>query len=221
MESMGAYTADRAAALSGVPRSTVLQWARLRLLVPSVSASGVKRWSFTDLIALRAVYWLRRLRGPNLGVDILASAIGGVRQALESPPASSATLRRDRRLTILLDGEGSVYVDMSGRTESITEQIAASKLLDLTAPFPTTEGSHGPDLQRPRMDLRIAPGKLSGSPHVVGTRLETRALAALGRDGYGVGAIAALYPYVALSQITQALELEEQLRKNLSARAAA
>lgn len=38
----GAYQADRAAALSGVPLSTVHWWAREEILVPSISAQRVK-----------------------------------------------------------------------------------------------------------------------------------------------------------------------------------
>jgi uncharacterized protein (DUF433 family) len=69
-------------------------------------------------------------------------------------------------------------------------------------------------------DLRIVPGKLSGSPHVVHTRLETRALAALANDGFDVPALHRLYPYVSAPQIEQALDLERQLSDNLTKRAA-
>ena len=47
----GAYNAERAAALSGVPKSTVHYWARHGHLVPSV-ATRPRLWSFTDLLAL-------------------------------------------------------------------------------------------------------------------------------------------------------------------------
>lgn len=98
--------------------------------------------------------------------------------------------------------------------------VVSEELLDLIAPFPTAEGTRGPDLIAPRADLRIVPGKLSGSPHVVHTRLETRALAALALDGFDVARIQRLYPYVSGAQISQALELEQQLDDNLHKRAA-
>jgi hypothetical protein len=59
VDSRGAYPADRAAALSGVPLSTVHYWSRNGVLVPSVSAERVKLWSYADLLALRTIYWLR------------------------------------------------------------------------------------------------------------------------------------------------------------------
>lgn len=83
------------------------------------------------------------------------------------------------------------------------------------APFSTADGIRGPDLLKPRPDLRIIPGRVSGSPHIVDTRLETRALAALTSDGFDVAAIHRLYPYVTASQIDQALDLETQLADNL------
>jgi uncharacterized protein (DUF433 family) len=75
--------------------------------------------------------------------------------------------------------------------------------------------TRGPDLVRPRSELRILPGRVSGSPHVVNTRLETRALASLTSDGFGVDGIHRLYPYVTAVQIEQALDLESQLVDNL------
>ena len=55
-----AYTADRAAALAGVPLSTLHYWSRSGIWVPSVSSVKVKRWSYSDLLALRLIDWLRR-----------------------------------------------------------------------------------------------------------------------------------------------------------------
>ncbi len=89
----------------------------------------------------------------------------------------------------------------------------------LTAP--PDEGLRGPDLVRPRPDLRIVPGRLSGSPHVVHTRLETRAIYALNLDGLDSVAIRTLYPYVTEAQVAQALDLERQLEDNLAIRIAA
>jgi uncharacterized protein (DUF433 family) len=221
MEPTGAYTADRAAALSGVPRSTIHWWARQEILVPSVSASRVKLWSFADLMALRTIYWLRRRKTTELGVDIPATSMGAVREALGGLRQLDAPLWKDDRPTVLVDGEGKVYLDTPGGIQTVEGQIAAGELLDLIAPFSTVEGSRGPDLYRPRTELRIVPAKLSGSPHVVGTRVETRALAGLSREGYDADAIHALYPYLDRNQISQALELEDQLSKNLSVPVAA
>jgi uncharacterized protein (DUF433 family) len=93
--------------------------------------------------------------------------------------------------------------------------------IDLIAPFTTQEGLRGPNLMAPRPQLRIVPGRLSGSPHVVHTRLETRALFALHRDGLAATAIHTLYPFVTETQLAEALDLERQLEANLAIRDAA
>jgi MerR HTH family regulatory protein len=78
----GAYTADRAAALSGVPKSTVHYWARREILVPSISPERVKLWSYPDLMGLRIIYWLRHEKTGEDGQDIPASTMPQVERVL-------------------------------------------------------------------------------------------------------------------------------------------
>src|SRR5947209_1603727 len=80
----GAYAADRAAALSGVPRSTVHYWSRHDVLIPSVSPVKVKLWSYTDLMGLRTIYWLRQRKVTHDGWDIPATTMPVVRRALKA-----------------------------------------------------------------------------------------------------------------------------------------
>lgn len=56
----GCYEAKRAAALTGVPVSTVYYWAKNGIVVPSISPVREKLWSYADLMCLRIVSWLRR-----------------------------------------------------------------------------------------------------------------------------------------------------------------
>jgi uncharacterized protein (DUF433 family) len=220
MDAVGAYTADRAAALSGVPKSTIHWWARHDVLVPSVSASRVKLWSYADLMGLRVIYWLRQRKTTRLGVEIPRTSMPAVRRALKHLRDLELSLWEHDRPVLLVDTRGRLYVSHAKGVESPSRQVVGAPLLDLVAPFSTAEGTRGPDLATPRLDLRIVPGKLSGSPHVVHTRLETRALAALANDGFDVPAIQRLYPYVSAPQIEQALDLERQLSDNLTKRAA-
>ena len=108
------------------------------------------------------------------------------------------------------------YDYLGAGPETLAGQTLVRGTINLIAPFTTREGLHGPNLAVPRSELRIVPGRLSGSPHVVHTRLETRALFALRRDGLTDSAIRALYPYVSETQLAQALDLEEQLEANLA-----
>jgi len=88
-------------------------------------------------------------------------------------------------------------------------------MLDLLAPFTSREGLRGPDLSAPRPRLRIVPGKLGGSPHVLHTRLESQALGALAESGLAQAKIYRLYPDVEPAAIEDALDLERQLAQNL------
>jgi uncharacterized protein (DUF433 family) len=220
MDAIGAYTADRAAALSGVPKSTIHWWARHDVLVPRVSATKIMLWSYADLMGLRVIYWLRQRKTTELGVEIPRTSMRAVRRALSALNKLELSLFEDGRATILVDANGSVHVKHGASVHDLGGQTVSEALLDLIAPFMTPEGTRGPDLFSPRAELRIVPGKLSGSPHVVHTRLETRALGALAGDGYDLATIHRLYPYVSPSQIEQAIDLEDQLAANLGERAA-
>src|SRR5262245_4295076 len=196
MDPLGAYPADRAAALSGVPLSTIHWWARESILVPSVSATKQRLWSFADLMGLRTIYWLRRRKTTESGVDIPATSMGAVRAALASLADLNIPLWHGDRPTILVNGEGHVYLETPGGVQTVQGQVASGELLDLIAPFSSSEGARGPDLHHPRAQLRIVPGKLSGSPHIAGTRVETRAIASLFNEGYDATQVGDLYPYL-------------------------
>lgn len=218
----GVYTADRAAALSGVPRTTVHYWARKEYLVPSVSAERVKLWSYADLMGLRTIYWMRQPKRASDGKDIPRTAMPSVLRALSD--------LRDLDLGLWTeDGAPRVAVDRGGHVWLRTEPGAVETLhgqrpidedwLDLIEPFSTWEGTRGPNLQAPKPHLRIVPGKLSGSPHIVSTRIETIAISALRDRGLDHEKIHQLYPVVAPVAIAEAIDLEQQLRANLNAAA--
>jgi uncharacterized protein (DUF433 family) len=212
----GAYNADRAAALSGVPRSTVHYWARTELIAPSVSGERVKLWAYSDLMALRVVYWLRQRKTANTGAEIPPTSMKVIRRALGRLRELDAPLAQSRPGSLWVDGSGELYIRSNAGPETLTGQAVMPDAIDLIAPFTTREGLRGPDLASPRPQLRIVPGRLSGSPHIVHTRLETRALFALDRDGLDKAAILALYPYVTETQLAEAIDLERQLDANLA-----
>lgn len=217
----GAYDAERASALSGVPRSTIHYWARNAVLVPSVSETRVKLWSFADLMALRVIYWLRQKKTDAAGAEIPATGMRAIRRALKRVRELDEPLWHPEKTSIWIDTAGEVVVRGPEGPETIEGQGLLADTVNLVAPFTTHEGLHGPDLARPRPQVRIVPGKLSGSPHIVGTRLETRALYAMVRDGIDVGTVAALYPFASREQIAEAIDLETQLADNLAIRVAA
>jgi len=214
----GAYTADRAAALSGVPWSTVHYWARKEILVPSVSPSRVKLWSYTDLMGLRTISWLRQRKVSTTGWDVPATTMPAVRRALAALANLDVELWSE-------EGGPSVRVDLNGEIFILTDWGAErpdgarpldEDMLNLIEPF-QLRAARGPDLQRPRPNLRIVPGKLSGSPHIAHSRIETLAVAALADRGFDSEKISRLYPQVMPIALVEAVDLERQLTANLRA----
>jgi len=220
MAQRGAYPADRAAALSGVPLSKVHWWARHDVLVPSISAERIKLWSFADLMGLRIIYWLRQTKKTPDGAAAPRTAMPAVRRALGQLAELDLRLwSEDTGPAIAVDRRGNVLVLTGPNAEAPHRQRAlpagADELLRVTAPFQAIEGSRGPDLHAPRRRLRIVPGKLGGAPHVAHTRLESQALGALAESGLPADKIYRLYPDIEQGAIDDALDLERQLARNL------
>lgn len=215
--SSGAYPADRAAALAGIPKSTLHYWARTELVVPSVSRSKLKRWSYADLLELRLVDWLRHDKpgDPKIG----KTSIYRIRQTLERADELGQRLY-DHGLEVWVDHDGNlIFEGLEGLHIPLGKGIAQGLVdtkVDLVRPF-EAHGVRGPDLVRPRSSLRIVPGKLSGEPHVEETRIPTQMLAALSRRGLEPGQIVELYPPLDIENVQQALDLEVQLEHNLRA----
>lgn len=220
MVQRGAYAADRAAALSGVPLSTVHWWARHDVLVPSISAQRVKLWSYPDLMGLRIIYWLRQVKEAPDGAAVPRTTMPAVRRALAQLAELDLGLwSEERGPAVRVDRGGNVQVLSQPNPEARNRQraldVACEDLLDVIEPFSVADGSRGPDLVRPRPLLRIVPGKLGGSPHVVHTRLESQAVGALAAGGLPEAKIYRLYPDIEPRAIDDALDLERQLEQNL------
>lgn len=212
----GAYFADRAAALSGVPLSTVHDWARKDVLVPSISPERIKLWSYADLMGLRIIHWLRHAKVTEDGTEIPRTTMSAVKRALEQlAELDMALWTEESGPSVVVDRSGEILVSTQPHHEAAARQRVLDDELEVLAPFPSQNGLRGPDLVAPRPQLRIVPGKLGGSPHVVHTRLESQALGALVESGLPSAKVYRLYPAIERSAIDEALDLEKQLARNL------
>jgi len=211
----GCYDAGRAAALAGVPASTVYDWARKGVVVPSVSRARPKLWSYADLMALRIVYWLRH---PKFDLDaqrVPASPMQEVRCALlqlDDEGIDLWKLHEGRHLSpLLVRRNGQIVIDRDGSVSTLEGQgFIDREYLDVLGPFDADE-SWGPDLRRPMPHLRIVPGKLSGEPHLEDSRLTTSAVVALADRGFSVAQIQGMYPDESAEALSEAVELEHRL----------
>lgn len=218
LEATEAYPADRAAALAGVPKSTLHYWASHGIWRPSVSPERVRLWSLTDVVVLRIIYWLRR--ADKLVGDLVSplprTTMREVRAFLhEGVDPSRAHLYADHRGRI-------VRGDQTHLEHLDRQQLARANVIDVLAEYRVAqdEGLVGPDLARPRPRLRIIPGKLAGEPHVVDTRLSTTIIDALLQRGYATDDVIDFYPFLTRADVDDARALEEQLRRNVRSQAA-
>ena len=207
----GCYDARRTAALSGIPRSTVYDWARKGVVVPSISPEREKLWSYADLMALRIVSWLRHPKA--LDGDVRpASAMRHVREALVQLDEQGLDLWDGRAgaSPLFVDPTGKIVIDTPAATHDLSGQGVLPGWLDLLGVFEGSDGA-GPDLRRPREHLRIVPGKCAGEPHIDGSRLTTVTVAALSGRGYTLDDVARLYPDESRQSLEEAIDLERSL----------
>jgi uncharacterized protein (DUF433 family) len=201
-----------------VPKSTVHYWARREILVPSISDVRIKLWSYSDLMSLRTIAWLRATKTAPDGQDVPGSAMRAVRRALSELAGLDLDLwSEDVGPSVAVDRGGNIVLD----AQAHPQHVGGQRLLDadqfqLLRPFEITRELRGPDLVAPRPRLRIVPGKLSGAPHVHRTRIETEALAALARRGLTSERIVALYPVIETADVCDALDLENDLQPAFS-----
>lgn len=206
--SRGAYDAWRTAALSGVPASKLHYWARTGFYVPSVSAAPrVRLWSWPDLLALRAIDWLRlgsehsgdaRVHPREIKAALLELAHAGV------PAEMLSTIEVGK-------SAGKVFYRMNGSwLHAAPDRQSSIEMVNLVSSFSRGK-SAGPDLVVPKPLLRIIPGKLHGEPHIRDTRIPTATLHALALRGYSRETIAGLYPDLTVEELLQALDFEASL----------
>jgi uncharacterized protein (DUF433 family) len=201
----GSYAASRAAALSGVPKGTVYEWARNGLVVPSVSPTREKLWSYQDLLALRAVHWLRMRKETEA---IPASPMEQVRRVLEELVRSGDDPWAGLGSRISVDRDGRIFVDREEDSRTDAYGQGARDYGDKVNLMAAIGGS--PGLVAPSEHIRISPSRLTGEPHLTGTRIGTLTLAALAGDGYQADGIARLYN-LPVTEVAEALEYELRL----------
>jgi uncharacterized protein (DUF433 family) len=212
--SNGCYEAIRAAALSGVPKTTVYWWASHGIVVPSVSPVREKLWSYSDLMALRIVSWLRHPKSAGISGALPASPMPKVRRALSLLDELGLDLWDSYGVDespLLVDARGEIYVRAGREILSLHKQptLLDEHVLQLTAPF-NEVGGDGPNLLRPRPHLRIVPFKVTGEPHIEHSRVTTQTVAALAEREFSVDRIAAMYE-VSAEAVREGIDLERQL----------
>lgn len=207
--SRGEYPAWRAAQLSGVPRSTLYDWARHAVLVPDFP-DRPQAWSFRDLIFARLVAWLRVKGMPR--PEVAARLVAIRRELTESPDFD--LLRSDGRGLFL----GEASEDRWTGQQAMPSVLVFLDEFDLTAQLPMPDLGRsklwGPNLLTPSRYTYISPRVMGGEPCVDESRIPTGSLFALMSDrGLDAEAIAKLYDELDVRKVDDALQLETRLRR--------
>lgn len=203
----GRYAADRAARLSGVPRSTVYDWAREDVLVPDYLNASPMMWSYRDLVFLRL---LARMRQHGIRRDQAAGDVAELRKLLADPGSQVTTVRIGSGLFV-----GDDTHELGTGQQAFEEVLALTHQFDLLEPIKGVNKvpMWGPDLVEPSDHTYISPQVMGGEPCVDSTRIPSTAVLALVEDrGLDAAKIVRLYPQLTPEGIDDAVALERRLR---------
>ena len=241
----GRYNAERAAQLSGLPRSTIYEWARERVLVPDYPLPRSKYWSYRDLVFLRMLGWLR---SKGVARADAAAHVAQIRAELArpAPAALPGQLALARHLVIVRNEmtdvvrssqrnivdkvrtDGNVVLHGSELFDRLTGQGVLPTMDTLFSVFRILEpidepgiGNRrlwGPDLVHPSEHTYISPWVMGGEPCVEASRVPTSSLLALAENrGLDVADLVELYPRLSAAAIADGLDLERRLRGQVAA----
>lgn len=186
-----AYRPQLASALSGTSVNQLSYWRQSKnekppVLVPEVSAARPILYSFRDVVALRALAFLRGQQS----LQRIRQALGNLRNIGEVEHLSSYTLVSAGDSIVLRRNEDAVdLVRQPG-------QMVLAPLVDIIAPFMNQAGKEVPHLLNPRPNLDVNIDILSGYPVVAGTRVPYDDVAALIADGLPAQHVSDYFPAV-------------------------
>jgi uncharacterized protein (DUF433 family) len=201
----GRYAADRAAQLSGVPKSTVYDWQRNDVYVPDYAHGTPMAWSYRDLVYLRVLAWLRQNGMPR---PLASERVSLLKAHVAAGNTVTEVVADSRHMGI--DGDGAEKFEAP--SVLFPDFLSTFNVLDAVEEFGQRR-LWGPDLVAPTKLTYISPWVLGGDPCVDGTRIQTAALFTLRTDrGLSAEDVLALYPDLDSQRVDDAYGLERRLR---------
>lgn len=206
----GRYSAERAAQLSGLPKSTVYDWQRKGVLVPDYPKPRSMYWSYRDLVFLRMLGWLR---SQGIARPAASELIGRVRAELATPASDVDRIRTDGRV-VLIGSDQYDKLTGQGVLPSIDSLLSVFQILEpIDEPGIGNRRLWGPDLVHPSELTYISPWIMGGEPCIIDSRVPTSSLLALQDErGLDTADIIELYPGLSAKAIDDGVTLERRLR---------
>lgn len=210
----GRYVAERAAQLSGVPKSTIYDWRRESIYRPDFDSASPVTWSYRDLVLLRLLAWLRQ--GGMLR-PTAADKVASVKKHL-SEGAEVRFILATHDAVVLGDGHGDGFADDRDNLLPFDNFFQLLATFDLHEPIGELRSVKGravwaPDLVTPSAHSFISPWVMAGDPCIEHSRIPTATIHALSTErALPTAAIAELYPGLTTEAAEDAIRLERRLR---------
>jgi uncharacterized protein (DUF433 family) len=182
-EFLGVFSPRRAGALAGVSGDQIGQWARRRLIRPTVyEGRPANRYAFHDVAEAIVIHWLRERGFPYSEIH---AAIAHARQThpgwpLLKPDLGVALHAIEGDRGVIVERFGGGYVE-TGRPGGQT--ILRPELLDLARDMLRTGGWLAEQLKLERIE--VDPEKLGGAPTLRGRRWPVERVARIAADDEG------------------------------------
>lgn len=200
----GVYGTRLAAKLAGVSRRQLRYWVTQGLLQPSIHRAGRggrDLFSYTDLVQARVI---GRLRKQHKTLRVIRRAIDYLRSQLPSDQSWHTK-------TLVIDSGGLMTLMEPGEIVNTTHESPGQKVFSVFLGEVAKELLHVSDELSIGRELEVNVSIQGGSPVIKGTRIPTRLIGELLREGVEAQRITRLYPSVTPAAITAAKEFERQL----------
>lgn len=203
----GRYAAERAAQLSGIPRSTLYDWQRAGVYVPDFAGGSPMAWSYRDLVFVRVLAWLRNdIKTPR---PAAAARVRSLKDHISA--GKSVTVLNADRDTLAVDGD--VAAPLEGPSRLFSDMLQSFDLTSAVEDFGRHAKLWGPNLVTPSAHTFISPWVLGGDPCVERTRIPSASIYSLRTErGLNSVEIVNLYPGLEESAAEDAFALEARLR---------
>jgi len=204
------YTPAVAAALSGATLRQLSHWRRgpEPVLAPAPTRTGGRVfYSFPDVVALRAIVYLR---GKNVPLQRFRKALAALRAMGESDHLSS--------YEFVAIGRDIVWRESAEQATALTGkpgQRVIAQMVDILASFTDAKGNTVSPLARPEPGVEVDREVRSGFPVIEGTRVPYDLVASLLADGMAAEQIREIYPSVTARAARGALAFASRVNGNM------